>query len=357
MNGRKLTAAQQARVAHQREERVKELQEQLQHGVAALMTSDGWQTWLSFISRFRQYSVRNQILIMAQKPDATQVAGYRAWQAAGRQVRRGEKAISVLGPLTRKLLDDAGNPVLDDAGNPRLGIYGFRPMPVFDVTQTDGPDVPQSPPQESTVLQGAAPEGMWHDLARYIESHGFTVASTPDLGGPEGLTRFDTLQVLVLDSFPPAHAAAVLAHEAGHVVMHQPAAGNGQQCRGVVEVEAESFAHVVAADYGLDASSASFGYLAGWAASAAQQRQCTPEDVVLETAERVRRAIVDHLTHRNPEGTTSAAVVAYARLHRSVEGLISPAHPPPPVRAPVQHSVQNLTKRPSLTAMRQRISP
>ncbi len=357
MRGRKLNPAQQAKTAEQREERVKELQDLLHLGVSELLTSDGWQAWLSFTARFRQYSVRNQVLIMAQKPDATQVAGYRAWQAAGRQVRRGEKAISVLGPLTRKLTDDDGHPVLDEAGKPRLGIYGFKPMPVFDITQTDGPAPPEHPDTEPTLLRGRAPEGMWHDLASYVESHGFSVAIAADLGGPEGLTRFGTREVQVLGGFSPAHGAAVLAHEAGHVLMHRPADGNGQPCRGVVEVEAESFAHVVAANYGLDTSSASFGYLAGWATSAARQRQCKPSDVILETAERVRHAVISYLNFRDDPGAAREVLAAYARdLRREVSGAIRQSALAPADRGFSVQALEHHARRPSSAAGRDRLS-
>lgn len=330
---RSLTAGQQARIAEQREDRVKELQTQLHQGVTDLITSDGWRTWLSFMARFRQYSLRNQLLILAQNPDATQVAGYRAWQAAGRQVRRGEKAISVLGPLAKKLVDNDGNPVLDDAGQPRVGIYGYKPVPVFDISQTEGPPIPAAPDQTPGIVAGAAPEGMWNDLVDYIAAHGFTVATTPSLGGPEGVTKFLSSEVLIVDGFPPAHAATVLAHEAGHVVMHRPDQSSLQlSCRGIVEVEAESFAHIVSADYGLDASASSFGYLAGWATSAAQQRRCAPEDVILESAERVRRAVIGFLDRRDPEvASIGAAEVGYAReMRRAIDGARD--DPPPGLR-------------------------
>lgn len=338
MSRRPLTAEQQARVAEQREQRVQELQDQIQQGVTALISAQGWQQWLSFMSRFRQYSLRNQILILQQMPTATQVAGYKTWQAAGRQVRRGEKAIAVLGPMTRKLTDDNGNLQLDDNGQPKIGVFGFKALPVFDISQTDGPPPPIAPQAQQAVLQGEAPEGMWQDLTEFIHSRGFTVGLTPTLGGPEGVTRFGPQEVLIVEGQPAAHAASVLAHEAGHVLMHQPAQDLAEFCRGVVEVEAESFAHVVAAEHGLDSSATSFDYLAGWAASAARARNCTPEDIIVETAERVRAAVITYLDRHTPATDAPHPVGAHTlQLRDRVEAaLVQPLDAQTVARSPRQ---------------------
>ncbi|MFZ1285342.1 MAG: ArdC-like ssDNA-binding domain-containing protein, partial [Propionicimonas sp.] len=86
---------------------------------------------------------------MAQRPDATAVAGYRAWQAKGYQVRKGETSIRVLGPITRRapLLDASGRPVLDADGRPRetREMIGTKAVPVFDISQCDGPPIPEAP--------------------------------------------------------------------------------------------------------------------------------------------------------------------------------------------------------------------
>src|SRR5689334_3967869 len=92
------------------EDKRAELLARLGTAVEELTTSPGWQTWLTTASRFRTYSVRNQLLIAAQRPDSTLVAGYRAWQALGRSVRKGERGIAILAPCIRKVqgTDEAG---------------------------------------------------------------------------------------------------------------------------------------------------------------------------------------------------------------------------------------------------------
>nr|WP_255622076.1 ArdC-like ssDNA-binding domain-containing protein [Tessaracoccus sp. OS52] len=265
------------------------------------MQSDAWLAWLQVARNFHTYSFRNQLLIAMQDPDATRVAGYRAWQAIGRQVRRGEKAITIMAPVTKPLTTPDGAPVLDAAGNTKREIVGVKPASVFDISQTDGPPLPQAD-HPTTHLSGHAPEGMWDNLHHYATRAGFTVQIGPCR--PEGLTSFTQRAILVREGFEPAHAASVLAHEIGHVSMHDPGAlgtRDGGYCRGMVEVEAESFAWLVNNEWGLDSSTDSFQYLAGWATRAAQQERKTPEEVLTASAERVRAAVSRYLDYRHPE--------------------------------------------------------
>jgi DNA primase len=90
-------------------EKHREARERLEQAVAALARSQGWRAWIRTRAAFRRYSLHNTILIAMQRPDATRVAGYRAWQKLGRQVRRGEKGIAILAPMVRKEKDDDGN--------------------------------------------------------------------------------------------------------------------------------------------------------------------------------------------------------------------------------------------------------
>ena len=103
MAGRNLTEAQREAADRARRETVEQLHEQLADGIANLDDKDAWQRWLGMAAKLHRYSFNNVMLTMLQKPDATMIAGYRAWQAMGHQVRRGEKAIKILGPVTRKV--------------------------------------------------------------------------------------------------------------------------------------------------------------------------------------------------------------------------------------------------------------
>src|SRR5450759_17399 len=108
--------------------------EKLTEGIARLTTSDEWQRFLDYQSRFHSYSFGNVLLIAAQCHEATRVAGFRAWQRMNRFVRKGEKAIWILAPMVYKNAEPEGD---DD----RV-IRGFKYVPVFDISQTDGEDLP-----------------------------------------------------------------------------------------------------------------------------------------------------------------------------------------------------------------------
>jgi len=261
---------------------------QLAEKVAALASGEGWASWLRFANSFHRYSFNNTLLIWAQKPEATMVAGYRAWQARGRQVRRGEQSIKVYGPVTRRdpKLDPQGHPVRDAAGKPVMDVrvVGVKPVSVFDVSSTDGDPLPEPP--EAKLLTGEAPPGLWDALKAFVEAQGYTV-SRGDCGGANGVTMFDTRQVRVRADLDDAAACKTLAHEAGHAVLHDPKQREPFACRGVVEVEAESVAYLVTAAHGLDASQYTFNYVAGWAHEAVTPDGPSIEDIIKATGQRV----------------------------------------------------------------------
>src|SRR3954471_21703009 len=104
---------------------------QLERSVAAIQDSDTFRAYLSAQARFHHYSFGNVLLILAQRPDATRVAGYRTWQSLDRHVKKGEKSIGILAPLKKKITDQ-------DTGDERWGLYGFRRASVFDISATEG---------------------------------------------------------------------------------------------------------------------------------------------------------------------------------------------------------------------------
>src|SRR5829696_6988477 len=128
---------------------VEDLHQRLRDAIDALETGDQWQAWLDFAQRLHRYSFRNLILIWSQRPTATAVASFSTWQSLNRRIRRGEKAIRVMAPITTRVtvIDQDGRPVVGPDGKPevRRQITGYRPAPVFDVAQTDGPAIPEPP--------------------------------------------------------------------------------------------------------------------------------------------------------------------------------------------------------------------
>jgi antirestriction protein ArdC len=158
--------------------------------------------------------------------------GYRAWQALGRQVRAGERGISILAPCTYKRTND------EDDAETRV-LRGFRVAHVFDVSQTDGKPLPTP---AVTRLEGEAPSGLWEALSAQVEATGFTLERHDIAGTANGTTDFGSRLVTVDAGLSPAQAAKTLAHELAHVLLHtgtEYALG----CRGRAEVEAESVAY------------------------------------------------------------------------------------------------------------------
>jgi len=331
-----------------RQDTLDQLHTQLTDGILALHDPAAWQNWLQLASRFPRYSFANQILILQQDPHATAVCGYRAFQALGRQVRRGEKAIKVLAPITKRVpREDAhGHPILDDHGQPsyRTLMVATKAVSVFDVRQTDGPPLPPAPEiGDVTLLTGQAPPGLWDSLQAFIEAQGFQVRRGR-CGDANGTTDFSTRQVTVRPDLDDAQAVKTLAHEGGHALMH--ADRGSLECRGVREVEAESVAYLVTAAHGLDSAQYTFSYVAGWALQAVTADHGL-DDVLRSTAQRVLAAAATILqaTQPAPEPTvTDEALDALdlkvrAQLHPSTMERIS-ARPPTASPAPDTSSPQ-----------------
>jgi hypothetical protein len=149
--------------------RKEEVLTSLTDGIAALTTSAQWETWLRAQSRFHHYSFNNVILIQIQDPDATRVAGFHTWKALGRSVRKGEKAIWILAPMTRKVAAEDAEQADETKPGARV-LSGFKPVPVFDIHQTDGEPLPEV----SSRLQGDEP-GVYTQLIAVARSIGYTV--------------------------------------------------------------------------------------------------------------------------------------------------------------------------------------
>lgn len=279
--------------AEERRVQLERLQAQIAEKVVELTNGQEWQRWLRVASRFHQYSFGNSLAVFIQRPDATLLSGYRMWQTAfNRQVNKGEKGIRILAPITR-LVDVTGSggaPILDADGRPvkALRPIGFKVISVFDVSQTSGEPLPEQP--RPVLLTGQAPDGLWDSLQGFVEDRGFRVERGA-CGGANGVTMFTDRIVRVRADVDDAQAVRTLAHEAGHVLLHDPSHRQGREfsCRGVGEVEAESVAFLVTHAHGLDSAQYTFRYVAGWAEDALTSAPVgqTLADVITATGSRV----------------------------------------------------------------------
>ena len=264
----------------QRAAETQALHDKLTAQVEALTRSDEWMRFLKFAGSFHAYSFNNLILILAQRPDASQVAGFRKWQELGRQVRKGERGIKIFGFSTKKVT--AEDP--DTGEETTRKIPRFPLLTVFDITQTDPIDDSQTVEHPARGLTGTGPDGVWEAVTAWLVDEGWTVTQEPIAGAANGYTLPRERKVIVDNGLSDAQAIKTLLHEAAHVVLHEDLASSDYHAhRGIWETEAESVAYVLAAMAGLDTSAYSVGYVATWAQG--------DTDVLRDTAARVLAAV------------------------------------------------------------------
>lgn len=327
--GRKTdTTAERAAAAEKQAARVTELHTRLVAAVESMTTGQEWRQWLDTAARFHRYSANNTMLIATQRPEATRVAGYRAWQTLGRQVRKGEAGIWILAPVTKKR-EEANDKDADRKNAEPTGvvqqpaerarqIVGVRGTAVFDVSQTDGDPLPAPPTPE--LLRGQAPVDLWSDLVKIAGEHGFSVDREPLPAGTNGVTRRDVHRITVRPDIDDAQAVKTLAHETGHVLLHTGDAREQGviECRGGREVEAESVAYIVMSAHGVAAEGYTFPYVAVWASQIDGYRD-DPVAAVRATATRVQTAARTILDVTLPAETVAGSGVALSRAEHGAD--------------------------------------
>ncbi|QEG36142.1 ArdC-like ssDNA-binding domain-containing protein [Bythopirellula goksoeyrii] len=218
---------------------LEELAAQLAAGKSEELTK-----FLNTMSSFHNYSFGNCLLIVQQMPTATRVAGFRAWQKLNRQVRQGEKGICILAPLIgKKKAED---------GSSEAELLGFRGVTVFDVSQTDGEDLP-----DIHRIEGDPGEKLSRLHATAI-SLGITLSYEEDLGGADGVSQGGS--IVLRSGLTSAAEFNTLAHELAHELLHR---GEDRKTlsKTVKELEAESVAYVVSTAVGLRALAQSADYI------------------------------------------------------------------------------------------------
>lgn len=280
----------------QRKERIEQLRQQIEQGIDRLRNADMWMAYLRFMSGFHSYSLSNIMLMLGQSNGkATLVAGFRQWQAKGRQVRKGEHGMKIFGYSTRLIKDEDGNPQLDEDGTPMHTVW-YPVVTVFDISQTDPVDPDNDPytAMHPRILEGDD-HGIYERCRAWVESQGWTVTREPIAGGVNGYTQCDGSRRIVIDSgLPPMQAAKTMLRETAHMLLHQDLPGEEyQEHRGLCETEAESTAYVVANYMGLDTGDYTIPYVAGWSGLDA--------DIIQQAAQHVRDAADQIIKALDPE--------------------------------------------------------
>jgi antirestriction protein ArdC len=256
-------------------DRAEELHQQLLGQVRRLRTSEDWLQAMVAAARFHDYSLGNWLLLWSQAEQRgttiTRPAGYRRWQELGRQVRKRETGYRILAPVTRKMTVDDGESELSERS-----VVGFRVVTVFDIAQTEGEPLPDVGPSR---LTGDGNVDLLEAGISMIEEAGYLYSLAP-LRGPNGVTRPGSRRVIVEADLDGAQLTKTTIHELAHVHMH--AADGHIECRGRIEVEAESVAYVVCGAVGLDTSQYSVAYVARWA-----DHTDDPDRILLSAGDRI----------------------------------------------------------------------
>ena len=209
--------------------------------VAALESghSEVLTAYLGAMAKFRNYSFGNIMLIARQKPDATHVAGYRTWTSLGRFVRRGEKGIFIVAPMVgrRSTKDVAPDERSEDATTEgQRALYGFRAVYVFDITQTEGKDLPTL-----TEVNGDA-SGYRERLFKFVEAQSVELTFSEQIAPAKGLSHGG--KITLLSGMQPAEEFSTLVHEIAHEMLHR-GERRTMTTKQVRETEAEAVAFVV----------------------------------------------------------------------------------------------------------------
>ena len=230
-------------------EQIKEITDRATEQLVAALNagrSEALTGYLKAIGRFHHYSLHNVLLIASQKPNASYVAGFRTWNQLGRFVKKGEKGILILAPIVRRKPENDGE--RDEAST---SIAGFRAAYVFDVSQTDGQDLPHI-----GVVHGD-PSEYRERLGSFADAQGISVEYSSDIAPARGTSSGGRITLLPGQS--PAEEFSTLAHE----LLHR-GDRRGSTSRRIRETEAEATAFVVCHTIGLETGSAACDYIQLW---------------------------------------------------------------------------------------------
>ena len=288
-------------------QKVQEITEKLEQGIKELFESEKYKTYLNTMSKFHNYSFNNTMLIAMQKPDATLVAGFKAWQKNfDRHVKKGEKGIRILAPAPYKIKEerDKIDPVtqellLDKDGNPQkeeveITIPAFRAVSVFDVAQTDGKPIPELAAKE--LLSDV--EG-YQDMIRAVEAISPVPIELEEIAGDsKGYYDREAKRIAVQENMSESQTLKTMIHEVAHSKLHSKEVEQDEQMRkdrNTKEVEAESIAYTVCQHFGVDTSDYSFGYIAGWSSGRDTKELRASMDTIRRTASELITGIEEQL--------------------------------------------------------------
>ncbi|MGM9543284.1 MAG: ArdC-like ssDNA-binding domain-containing protein [Candidatus Limivicinus sp.] len=292
-------------------EKVKALTDQLEAGVKAVFESERYQAYLKAMSKFHRYSFGNVLLILMQRPEASMVAGYTTWKKQfGRTVKKGEHGIQIIAPIQGSRLikqdrldPDTQRPVIGPDGLPEkepifVSYQSFRVAYVFDVSQTEGKELPSLGVGELSgeiehferifaAVEALSPVPVEYRPAQ--KSKGCYNHLEQKISLNQGMSQVQTLKTLI--------------HETAHALLHAlpvkdgKITGKPEKDKHTREVEAESIAYVVCQHFGIDTSDYSFPYVTGWSSG----KELDELKASLECISKTAAEMIDGIERTFPE--------------------------------------------------------
>ena len=312
-------------------DRLKEITASIEDGIKELFQSESYAQYLQTMSRFHHYSVNNQVLIHMQKPDATLVAGFNKWKNQfGRNVIKGEHGIKIIAPTPfkkkieqEKLDPDTQLPMLDADGKiiteeKTIQIPMYKPVTVFDVSQTEGRPLPQ----------------LAHDLSGNVANYdvfmealrrSYPVPISIEVmgGGMDGYFDLEHQDIAIRKGMSEVQTVSAVIHEMAHALLHNRTKDTEEKTpelsRSTEEVQAESISYAVCAYYGIATGDNSFGYIASWSKDKTLPELRESLEVISKTADGLINDIDRHyaeiLKEREAELIAAEPAMAMERLY------------------------------------------
>jgi hypothetical protein len=274
----------------QRAERRRADRERIEQAARCLLSSEGWQRWVRVraTNGLARYSFHNQLLIAMQRPDATHVAGFRAFLALNRCVRKGEKAIRILAPMSVPAAPErsAQAPAPDARQQQRMV---FRAVPVFDVSQTDPLPGKEPVPLDSPAepIRGDSHANLLPSLSALAADLGYTVSTRALNGSADGWCDARQHEIVVNARLAANAQVRILVHEIAHAL----GIGYKQYGRSRAEVIVDTVTFIVCGSIGLDTSGSSGPYIAGWGEDGALDAIRSYAQTIDEIARRIEDAL------------------------------------------------------------------
>ena len=312
------------------------IMQNLETGIAELFTSERYQEYLKTMSKFHNYSFNNTLLIAMQRPDATLVTGYRNWQSMGRQVKKGEKGITIIAPapIKRKkeqtVLDQDQKPVIGPDGKPKteeveITLPCFKAITVFDIEQTTGEPIQTLAPEILT----AAVEDFDLFLQAIREISPVPIRFDAIEGSANGYYHNLNKEIVIKKDMSQSQTLKTAIHETAHARLHDREIMESQgieKDRLTKEVEAESVAYCVCSAFELDTSEYSFPYIAGWSSGKEMRELKSSMDVIRKTAGEMIDELIEKIEMMLEQKQEKLLAAVEAAGYRFVKEESNPQH-------------------------------